>query len=85
MPAPLVALTWLELIPLIIKEGAEFAAYLHKLSLEKSAPAPADWDPLIALSRQNSVSRAIDAISRAGLSQDNPKAAELLALVTPKS
>lgn len=74
-------MSWEVLIPIIAQYGIPLAEKLWQKWSSKVEPTQADWDELKALGSQTARSQMTDAIARAGISLDDPRAIELLKLV----
>lgn len=75
-------MSWELIITLINQYGLPLAYKLWQLAESKLPPTQADWDILNALASQTAKSKLIDALNRAGIPLDDPKAVALLALVS---
>ena len=75
---------WEVLIPIIAQYGFGVAERLWQLWSTKSAPTAEDWAVLNKLAAETAHTRMVDALTRAGIALDDPKAIALLELVKPK-
>lgn len=76
-------MNWATLIPIIAAYGLPLAEKLWQKWSTNSEPTQADWDELKALGAQTMESQVLAALVRNGVSVDDPKAKELLALLKP--
>lgn len=72
---------WEVLIPIIAQYGLPLAEKLWQKWSAKGEPTQADWAELKAIASQTARMRLVDALSRAGISLDDPKAVDLLSKV----
>lgn len=72
---------WASLIPVILQYGVPFAEKVWQKWSSGNNPTQADWDELKALGKNTARSQMLDALSRAGIALDDPKAVALLAQV----
>lgn len=76
-------LTWDLLISLILQHGLPLALKIAEKIGNKDAVTAAELSELRALGAKTPRSQMLDALARAGISHDDPKAAALLALIGP--
>lgn len=74
-------MNWALLIPIIAQEGLPIAEALFKKWSSGSSPTAADFEELRALAQQSATDRVKARLVANGLSLDDPKAIELLALL----
>lgn len=74
-------MTWAALIPLIIQYGLPLALKLADKWQSKDAVTPEEFAELRALAAQTPTTQMQDALLRAGILPDDPKAKALLDLV----
>ncbi len=74
-------MSWAALIPLILEYGLPFAERIWTLWSSKAEPTQADWDALTKLANQTPLSQMQDALARAGIPLDDPRALPFLDLV----
>ena len=72
---------WQNLIPLIIQYGIPAAEKIWQMVTSGADPTQADWDALKKLVNQTPLSQMQDALARAGIPLDDPRAVAFLALV----
>lgn len=73
-------MTWELWAMLIAKIGIPAAEEIWNLVQSKQEPTAADWQRLRELAQQTGKSQLIDAIKRAGIDPEDPKAKVLIAL-----
>lgn len=73
------------LAQLVLQVGLPLALKLAENFQKKGAITPEEIAELRAMGEKTAMSQMRDAILRAGLNPEDPKAKELLALVTPKA
>lgn len=66
---------------MILQYGVPFAEKVWQKWSSGNNPTQADWDELKALGKNTARSQMLDALSRAGIALDDPKAVALLAQV----
>lgn len=74
-------MNWALLIPIIANYGLPLAEKLWQKWSTKGEPTQADWDELKALGMQTFHSQLLAALTRNGISVDDPRAKELLKLI----
>jgi len=75
---------WEYFIPIIAQYSLGVAEKLWQLWAAKGAPTAEDWAVLNKLKDETAHTRMVDALTRAGIALDDPKAIALLDLVKPK-
>jgi len=74
-------MSWELIVQLVLTYGVPFAEKMWTLAVSGKTPTAADWDELKKLSMKTSVSQMQDALARAGIPLDDPRAAVFLSLV----
>ena len=74
-------MSWAVIVPLIVQYGLPFAQKIWSLWTTGTDPTQSDWDALMKLANQTPLSQMQDALTRAGIPLDDPRAAAFLALV----
>jgi len=72
---------WAEIIKLIIATGIPAADAIITKWLSGSDPTLADWQGIMTMASQTKLTQMQDALARAGIPLDDPRAVAFLALV----
>lgn len=72
---------WEQLAALIIQVGLPLALRIYDNVMKKGAVTPQEIEELKKLSQATSQTQMRDAIARAGLNPEDPKAKELMAMI----
>jgi hypothetical protein len=75
-------MNWTTLIPIIAQYGIPIAQKLWQKATSGTQVTQADWDELMAMTRETAKDRLIAQLNAAGIPLTDPKAVALLALVS---